>query len=173
MEEGTTEGAPEAPEPDAAGDDAGGREDPWDPEVARRKIKRSNQEAANLRARLKELEPLAAKAREFEEASKSEQQKLTEALEAERSARTKAESTLLRYEVGAEKGVPPTLMRFLSGNTREEVEEAADVLLKEMGNGRGKPPGPPPERITSGAASSADDDLDPLALYTRAREGRI
>ncbi len=46
--------------------------EPFDAERAQAKIKKANNEAANLRARLKELEPLAARAKEIEAASQSE-----------------------------------------------------------------------------------------------------
>lgn len=121
-------------------------------------------------ARLKELEPLAKAAAERAEAEKSELTKANETLAAERDARAKAEAALLRHEVAAAKGVSPNLARLLTGTTKEEIEEAADVLLAEMGGGA-KPTvaGRPTERVASGRPSTSLDDLDPMALIAKAR----
>lgn len=51
-------------------------EEPFDAARAQAKIRKANQEAANLRKRLKELEPLAAKAKEIEDAQKTEAERL-------------------------------------------------------------------------------------------------
>lgn len=79
---------PDAPEPDAPpdapeappdGDPPRPEDDgPFDEARARAKIAKSNSEAANLRKRLKDLEPLAKKAQELEDANKSDSQRLTE-----------------------------------------------------------------------------------------------
>jgi len=175
-EEAATTDAPVAPtETDVDGtDDTPEPNGQWDEETARRAITKKNNEAKSLRQRLKELEPLAKRAQELEDASKSESEKLSESLASERSARETAEAKLLRYEVGADKGVPPHLMRFLSGATREEIEEAADVLVRELGNGKAsKTPGKPPERVAGGTASVPEDDLNPLELIQKVRKGRV
>jgi len=174
-DEATTTDAPEASTTDHVNDngDAPEAEGQWDEDTFRKTLTKKNNEKS-LRQRLKELEPLANKAKEFEEASKTEAQKLTESLEGERRARESAEAKLIRYEVGADKGVPPHLMRFLSGATREEIEEAADVLVKELGNGKAsKTPGKPPERVAGGTASVPEDDLNPLELIQKVRKGRV
>jgi hypothetical protein len=125
--------------------------------------------------RLKELEPLAKAAKDREDAEKSELTKASEALAFEREARTKAEAQLMKYEVGAEKNVPPKLMRFLHGSTKEEMEKAADALLAELGggdgsaNGGGRLPAKPTERLSTGKPSTPLDSEDPMALIARAR----
>jgi hypothetical protein len=43
-----------------------------------------------------------------------------------------AELGLLRYQVAAEKNLPPKLARFLHGSSREEIEEAAAELLEAI-----------------------------------------
>lgn len=121
-------------------------------------------------AKLKELEPLAKAAQEKAEAEKSELTKATEALTAERDARTKAEVALLRYTVAADKGVPTKLAQFLAGTTKEDIEASADTLLTEIGNGeRPGVPGKPTERLVSGKPSSTLDSDDPMALIRKAR----
>ena len=62
--------------------ESGGEDKPFDRKQAEAKIRKANSEAANLRKRLKELEPLARKAKEFEDAQKSEQERLNERLAA-------------------------------------------------------------------------------------------
>jgi hypothetical protein len=122
-------------------------------------------------ARLKELEPLAQAAQEKADAEKTELQKASEALATERDARTQAEAALLRYEVGVDKSVPPKLVKFLVGATKEEIEASADALLAELGNGeRPGVPAKPTERMASGKPSSTLDTEDPAALIHRARQ---
>lgn len=121
-------------------------------------------------ARLKELEPLADEARKKAEGEKSELTKAQEALVTERDARTKAETALLRFEVGADKNVPLKLIRFLHGTTKEEVEASADALLAEVGtNTKPTLPTRPTERLSSGQPSSSLEEDDPIALIEKAR----
>ena len=84
------------------------------------------QRAKDANAKLKELEPVAAKAVELEEASKSELQKAQERAEAAERALADATVAAVRAEVAAAKGVPVAL---LSGDTREALEASADALL--------------------------------------------
>ena len=84
------------------------------------------QRAKDANRRVKELEPVAAKAVELEEASKSELQKAQERAEAAERALAEATATAARAEVAAAKGVPVAL---LSGDTREALEASADALL--------------------------------------------
>ena len=84
------------------------------------------QRAKDANRRVKELEPVAAKAVELEEASKSELQKAQERAEAAEKALAEATATAARAEVAAAKGVPVAL---LSGDTREALEASADALL--------------------------------------------
>lgn len=84
------------------------------------------QRAKDANKRVKELEPVAAKAVELEEASKSELQKAQERAEAAERALAEATATAARAEVAAAKGVPVAL---LSGDTREALEASADALL--------------------------------------------
>ncbi|WP_018385261.1 hypothetical protein [Wenjunlia vitaminophila] len=76
--------------------------DPWDnPAAARREIEKLRREAAKYRTAAKELEPLAAKAREAEEAQKTEAERLSGQL-AEAQKRTAAiQQRAVRAEVKA------------------------------------------------------------------------
>lgn len=97
-------------------------------------------ERDNARTQKERADELAAKVKQFEDANKSEQDKLTErATTAEQRAEA-AEAKLLRYEVAAEKGLPAHLNKFLTGSTKKELEDAADELLKAV-KANGKPAG--------------------------------
>lgn len=80
VEKTATEESGTEPTDDAQEADAGGEEKPFDRKKFEAELRKKNSEAANLRKRLKELEPLAQKAREFEDAKKSETERLNDQL---------------------------------------------------------------------------------------------
>lgn len=92
--------------------------------------------------RLKELEPLAKRAQELEDASKSEAEKLTERLTAAEQRAVAAETNALRLEIAGEKGLTPTQAKRLIGSTRKELEADADDLLATFAPAA--PPAPKP-----------------------------
>lgn len=98
-------------------------------DAGKRAIQREREARKELEARLKELEPLAAKARELEESNKSEAQRLQERAEAAEKAAQEAQANLLRIQVAASKGLPPQLAARLTGTTEEELQADADNLL--------------------------------------------
>jgi chromosome segregation ATPase len=80
-EETTEQVAPETQEPETAPEAETAKADPWaDPDAARKEIEKLRREAAKYRTKAGELEPLARKAKELEDAQKSEQERLTEQL---------------------------------------------------------------------------------------------
>lgn len=82
--------------------EADDKKDPWsDPEAARREIEKLRREAAGHRTKVRELEPLAAKAKELEDAQKSEAERLAEQLAAERERATSATRTAVTAKVEA------------------------------------------------------------------------
>lgn len=103
MPEETQEVEPveEPQEPVAAQEAEGSEEEPFDRARALAKIKKVNSEAENLRLRVKELEPLAKKAKELEDAQKSEQERLTEQLTAAEERAAKAIRTAVASKVEA------------------------------------------------------------------------
>ncbi len=105
--------------------------------------------------RAKENADAASRLAEIENASKTEAQKAAEALEAAKNDAASATAQLLRYEVAADKGVPPQLVRFLTGNTREEIEDAAQALLDAIPGAPGSPPRAPAEATQAVAAALA------------------
>lgn len=81
---------------------AGASTDPWaDPETARKEIEKLRRESANYRTKNKELEPLAAKAKELEDAQKSETQRLNEQLTQQQERAAKALRTAVASKVEA------------------------------------------------------------------------
>lgn len=147
-------------------------EESFDPAKARDKIRKANQEAANLRRRLKEAEAAEAKLREIEDASKSDIDKATErATQAEQRA-TAAERRALVLEVAADKGLTPAQAKRLVGDTREDLEADADELLATFtpaDDERRTPARRPKEKLRPGAVPDADDDseTDPAKLAAR------
>ena len=103
------------------------------PEWARKKLEKANREAAGYRTKLREVEPLAAKARELEESQKTEAQKLTEERDTHKGRADTAEISALRYEIALDKGLTKSQAKRLVGSTREELEADADELLADLG----------------------------------------
>lgn len=118
---------PEETAPEAAAPD-----EPFDPDRAKSKIEKANREAAALRARLKELEPLAQRGREAEEAAKTAEQRAAEALTVAERRAADAEAKLLRAEVATEKGLTAAQAKRLVGSTREELLADADDYLASL-----------------------------------------
>ena len=142
--------APEAPEQQA--------NDSLDelPEWARKKLEKANREAAGYRAKLREVEPLAAKARELEESQKTQAQKEADARQAAEQRAGQAEVSAIRYEIALEKGLTKSQAKRLVGATREELEADAEELLADLGaSPRVDPARPPREVLRPGAAPAS------------------
>lgn len=118
-------------EPDKPDDDGKKKpeQEPFDEARFQKALTKKNSENSNLRKRLAELEPLAAKAKELQDANKTETEKLTERADAAEKRADTAEQKLLRLEVAIDKGLTPAQARRLVGSTKEELEEDADDLL--------------------------------------------
>lgn len=152
--------------------------EPFDEDRAKAKIAKANQEAKNLRARLKELEPLAAKAKELEDANKTEAEKLSERATAAEQRAQEAELRLMRLEVAADKGLTPAQAKRLVGATREEMEADADDLLATFGPKTDPPPkaprvpGKPTPRLRGGGDPDEEpEETDPRKLADLIRRG--
>jgi hypothetical protein len=126
--------APEGPEP--ATEPTPATEpvaDPWaDPSSARAEIEKLRKESAAWRSKLREVEPLAAKARELEDAQKTELQKLQESRDAAKSEATTTAAALQRFQVTMEQapaGVSLDDIRWVAGRAQGSTPEelAADV----------------------------------------------
>jgi hypothetical protein len=106
VEETATEESGTEQQDDAQEAESGGEEKPFDRKQAEAKIRKANSEAANLRKRLKELEPLARKAKEFEDAQKSEQERLNDRLAAAEAQIAATRKRLVEARVQALAGSP-------------------------------------------------------------------
>lgn len=97
----------------------------------------------------------AAKAwREYEQSQKSEHEKLAEDLANARAEASQASTTLLRYQIAAEKSIPSDALELLIGSTREELEANADKLLSLIAN-QSKPKTPKPDENQGKPAPSS------------------
>lgn len=89
---------------------------------------------------------LAAKWREYESLQKSEHEKLAEELAKAHAIASEATSKLTRYEVAAAKGIPADAIDLLNGNTREDLEAAAEKLMSLIAD-QSKPKSPRPDDL--------------------------
>lgn len=99
----------------------------------RKYVEQLRRENAAARKARQELEQ---RVQEFEDRDKTEQEKTAERLAAAEKRANEAEARLLRSEVAADKGVPPKLAKFLTGTSKEELEESADEILSEIAGSR-------------------------------------
>jgi hypothetical protein len=112
-----------------------------------------------------DLKAKAAELDQIKEANASEIEKAqNKATKAEERA-TNAEAKLLRFEVAAEKNVPPKLVPLLTATSKEELEGQADLILENA-----KPGDTPPPDFDGGTREPApetrkpEDSHDDLAL---------
>ena len=119
VDETATEAADDAAETaeDAqeAEPEAGGK--PFDRKQAEAKIHKANQEAKNLRERLKKLEPLAAELQKIKDSEKSETERLADQLAAANERITTTRQRLVRSQVQA-----------LAGAAFADPEDAVSAL---------------------------------------------
>lgn len=126
---------------DDGGSDDEGDEGPDEDEDAEAAL--SAEDARKIRQALhkanKEAERARLKVKEYEDATKSEQEKLTESLTAAEARAEQAALNALRYEVAIDNGIPKSIASRLQGGTREELEEDAKSLLAELGTPKRTP----------------------------------
>lgn len=120
-------------------------------------------------ARIKELEPLAAKAAELEEQSRTELDRLMERATAAESAATAALLQSQRMEVAVSKGLTTAQARRLNGSTIEELESDADELVESFGpRTADRPPGIPAVALQSGSVARDDQAPQDANAWLRA-----
>lgn len=100
----------------------------------------------------------ASRWREYEASLKPEQERLAEELQTVRMEAESARTALMRYEIASEKGIPAEAISLLQGSSREELEEAADSLLKLIAN-QSKPKPPLPDELQGKPASGAPGQI--------------
>lgn len=169
---GSDDDAPAAP-PSPATDDKDWRAeaDKW------KALARKHEKAAA------DLRPLADKAKELEDAGRSELERATADAQAAQARATKAENDLMRVRVALRSGLNETQAKRLVGDTEEELETDAKDLLasfkpaedkdkKADEEGEAERTRPedrdpnsrrrPQERLRSGAVPTADDQPEEL-----------
>lgn len=99
---------------------------------------------------------------EYEASQKPIQERLAEELAAKTAEAESARTALLRFEVAADKGIPPEAVQLLNGSTREELETAADSLLALIAN-QSKPKTPKPDPSQGKPATSGSSPADAFA----------
>ncbi|MCA9366870.1 hypothetical protein KC887_01230 [Candidatus Kaiserbacteria bacterium] len=129
------------------------------PEWAQKELEKARSEAADRRiklreteAKLKELEPLAEKARQAEEAQKTEAEKLREQLEAARAEQQKAQAEaeikdkrLVLLKLATKAGVSPDVVELLDLSKLDlDNEDATLATLKLFSQ----------NKVTGGGASN-------------------
>jgi hypothetical protein len=125
-------------------------------------------------AQAKKNAAAAKRLSEMEEASKTDFERLQGAAEAATKRAAEAESRALKYEVALSKKVPQNLMKFLVGETEEELEASAEELMEAIGgqSGTGVASGKPKEKMRGGASpEDAEEEKsvnDVLAAIPRA-----
>lgn len=173
-------------------------EEPFDAARAQAKIRKANQEAANLRKRLRELEPLAAKAKELEDAEKTETERLQARLTEREQEIASLRKRTVRSEVRALAAptfadpTDPEALLDLDGyvgdsgdiNTDQIKTDLADLLERKPHLGKPKPAEaeserkrrPAPDRTQASGAnqSRTKDPADEFAAWanTRLLKGR-
>ena len=175
----------DGPEPDG---DEESREQ-FDEARAREALKKKNREAQQLRERVKQLEPLADRARELEEAGKSDLEKLTGERDGLRDRASNAEQRLSRLDVALEaapEGISVSVLRQvakrIAGGTAEEMQADAEELFALLApskeQARERPgdvvPGRPKERLRGGSDPEDEpDEMDPAKLAAKVRASRF
>lgn len=122
-------------------------------------VKGLRKEAAAART---EAASLKAELAKRDEADKSELERATErATESERRA-VESEAKLMRFEVAAAHGFDARLAAALKGDTREEIEESADVIAEALQAQTSQPRMP---SLDGGARKTPDEKKSPEAEH--------
>lgn len=112
---------------------------------------RVKQEAAEARQRVQE----------FEDAKKTDGEKLADRITAAEERATKAEQKALRLEIAAAKGLTPAQAKRLVGTTKEELEADADEILDAFpAKGTTPPPGRKPSPDMGGGTDPTNQPVD-------------
>lgn len=123
-----------APATDPAPDPAS--TDPEYPEglgdAGKKAIEAERKARREAEAKLKELEPLAAKAKELEDAQKTEQQKLQDALDAAKADGAKATAEAAKLRAAIEHGLSKDDLDLLGNGTPDEIDKRAKRLAERL-----------------------------------------
>jgi hypothetical protein len=138
---GETPPAPPAPQPAAAPAAQAPAAEPFDAERARRTIEAQREEERKLKAKLKELEPLAARARELEDAQRTDLEKAqakADALQAQLdAANARATDALIRAAVEREAHAQGADPRAIERGTIARLVDTSGIEWADDGTPKG------------------------------------
>lgn len=139
---------PEAPKPDDE------PKAPRTPEQLEAELAKVRREAAGYRTKLREVEPLAKKALEAEEANKTEAQREREAREQIQKDYITLQADNWRLDLAVQYGVPRDEIDLIGSGSREEMEARA-ARLGPLFTSTEKTPPPPSDRPVEGLRPGA------------------
>ena len=143
---------------------------PDDPAVLRKEIDKLRKEAAGYRTKAKELEPLAVKARELEDAQKTEAERVAERLAAAERAQADAERRALLAEVRAERpDLTATQVARLQGDSIDDLVADAAEVYGVVPEQAAAAPKRRPSELTPGAVPGAEPEPDFDAIVDKIR----
>lgn len=149
--------------------------DPWaDPDVARKEIEKLRRESAGWRTKYREAEPQLSEYQKWQDAQKTEQQKLVEAKESAERQLGDLRATNARLMAAATYSIPPELIDLLGGGTDDEINARAEILaerLKATAPSSAPSSARPVESLTPGASPASAAPQDPNA-WLRKLAGR-
>lgn len=142
------QGKDDAPKDPASGaGDSGQQDDPKDDEELGEGGKKALQSERDARKQLeREIADLRSKNKEYEDATKSAEEKQAERLAELEESSTKNALRVLQYEVAAAKGLPLSAATRLTGASKEALEKDAEELKKLLGPSTPAPPKPDPSQ---------------------------
>jgi len=131
-------------------------------ESGKRALERERAARKEAEAKVKELEPLAAKAKELEDANKSDIDKANEKVAVAEKRAQDAELNAWRLEVATEKGLNASQAKRLVGTTKDELLADADASIEDgtfvVNKGGAMPP--PSKRPKPDLRTGSDPDGD-------------
>jgi hypothetical protein len=139
------------------------------------------QRARENAAKIKDLSPLAAKAKELEESQKTDTERLAERATSAEQRAADLEAANLRIEVALDKapeGIPlgqlRKLAKRLAGSTREELEADAEELFADLAPAAAtRPPTKKPtQNLRGGSDPEKEPERDPADLAAEVHKAR-
>lgn len=111
----------------------------------------------------------ADKLARIEEENKTEQQKTLERAEKAEARAKDLEVGMLRRDIAAEKNIPADLIQFLTGDDREAIEAAAEILAKHI-PAKGGTPGTPGQQAGSAGVGTRGNPPAPKDMREASKD---
>lgn len=113
----------------------------------------------------RELADLRSKNKEYEDATKSAEEKQAERLAELEESSTKNAVRVMQYEVAAAKGLPLSAATRLTGDTQEALEADADELMKLLAPSAPATPKPDPSQGSGSTKPKPKNLADAVNLH--------